>query len=283
MKISKRPITKLTLTNQGALDLVFLGVGSGFSKTLNQTNLFIVKDQTHLLIDCGNQCPHSLFHDYNTPLTDIDNFLITHSHADHIGGLEEAQLAGRYVKKRKPTMIITPAYEKILWEQSLRGGAEASEAVPLKFKDLWNIVRPRKLKTFRRDTFETDFGGINLKLFRTKHFPDSASSWRTCAWSCGVLIDERILFTSDTRFDPALLEEFDAKFNPEIIFHDCQLFTGGVHTGIEELATLPTTLKEKLILVHYGDQWQAFKAFARKAGFHSWAKQGHRYRFEPDY
>ena len=279
MKISKRPITKLTLTNQGALDLVFLGVGSGFSKTLNQTNLFIVKDQTHLLIDCGNQCPHSLFHDYNTPLTDIDNFLITHSHADHIGGLEEAQLAGRYVKKRKPTMIITQAYEKILWEQSLRGGAEASEAIPLKFKDLWEIVRPRKLKAFSRDTFEAEFGGINLKLFRTKHFPDSAPSWRTSAWSCGVLIDERILFTSDTRFDPALLTEFDAKFNPEIIFHDCQLFTGGVHTGIEELATLPAALKEKLVLVHYGDQWQGFKAFARKAGFHSWAKQGHRYRF----
>ncbi|MDB3986661.1 MBL fold metallo-hydrolase, partial [Pseudomonadales bacterium] len=115
MQISRRPITKLALTNQGALDLVFLGVGSAFSKTLNQTNLFIVKDQTHLLIDCGNHCPHSLFHDYNTPLTDIDNFLITHSHADHVGGLEEAQLAGRYVKKRKPTMIITQAYEKILW------------------------------------------------------------------------------------------------------------------------------------------------------------------------
>ncbi|MDA0827490.1 MAG: hypothetical protein O3A73_13110, partial [Proteobacteria bacterium] len=71
MQISRRPITKLALTNQGALDLVFLGVGSAFSKTLNQTNLFIVKDQTHLLIDCGNHCPHSLFHDYNTPLTDI--------------------------------------------------------------------------------------------------------------------------------------------------------------------------------------------------------------------
>ena len=124
-------------------------------------------------------------------------------------------------------------------------------------------------------------GGINLKLFRTKHFPDSAASWRTSAWSCGVLIDERILFTSDTRFDPALLAEFDGKYNPEIIFHDCQLFTGGVHTGIEELSTLPTTLKEKLILVHYGDQWQTFKGFARKAGFHSWAKQGHRYRFDP--
>jgi ribonuclease BN (tRNA processing enzyme) len=98
-------------------------------------------------------------------LTDIDNFLITHSHADHVGGLEEAQLAGRYVKKRKPTMIITQAYEKILWEQSLRGGAEASEAIPLKFNDLWNIVRPRKLKTFRRDTYETDFGGSTLSYF----------------------------------------------------------------------------------------------------------------------
>ena len=85
MQIARRPITKLALTNQGALDLVFLGVGSAFSKTLNQTNLFIVKGETHLLLSCGNQCSHSLFHDYGSPLTHIDNFRITPIHAYHSG------------------------------------------------------------------------------------------------------------------------------------------------------------------------------------------------------
>ena len=63
---------------------------------------------------------------------------------------------------------------------------------------------------------------------------------------CGVLLDDHVLFTSDTQFDPELLEEFDSKHSLSAIFHDCQLFTGGVHTGIEELATLPAELKQKL-------------------------------------
>ena len=279
MQISKKPVSSLSLTNQGSLDLTFLVVGSAFSKILNQTNLMIVKGDRHLLVDCGTHCAYALYHDYGLPLTSIDTFLITHSHADHIGGLEEAQLTARYVTKRKPTMIITRGYEKILWEQSLRGGAEASESVPLTFPDFWNVIRPTKLKGFSRDTYQTCIGNIDLKLFRTKHFPDSAKSWRTCAWSCGILIDDRVLFTSDTRFDPELIHDFNNRFNPEIIFHDCQLFTGGVHTGIEELATLPPEIKSKIILVHYGDHWQNFKLYARKSGFHSWAKQGHRYRF----
>ena len=279
MHVSARPITKLSLQNNGTLDLVCLGVGSAFSKALNQTNLFLVKGDTHLLIDCGTLCSHTLYHHYQTRITDIDNFLITHSHADHIGGLEEVQLSNRYVTHRKPNIIITKAYEKILWDQSLRGGAEASEGTPLNLKDFWHIIRPKKLKHYGRDVYETNLGAMNLKLFRTKHFPDTTASWRTSAWSCGVLIDERIMFTSDTRFDPPLLNEFEAKFSPELIFHDCQLFTGGVHTGIEELATLPAEMKRKIVLIHYGDQWKTFRKFAEEAGFHSWAKQGYRYRF----
>lgn len=280
MRISKKPVSSLSLTSRGPLDLTFLGVGSAFSKTLNQTNLMIVKDDHHLLVDCGTRCAYALYHDYGLPLTSIKTFLITHSHADHIGGLEEAQLSARYVTKQRPTMIITRSYEKILWEQSLRGGAEASESVPLTFSDLWNVIRPTKLNGFSRDTYQTCVGNIDIKLFRTKHFPDSATSWRTSAWSCGILIDDRVLFTSDTRFDPEMIHDFNNRFNPEIIFHDCQLFTGGVHTGIEELATLPPEIKSKVILVHYGDHWENFKPYARQSGFHSWAKQGHRYRFE---
>ncbi len=280
MRISKKPVSSLALTNPGSLDLTFIGVGSAFSKTLNQTNLVIVKGNHHLLVDCGTRCAHALYHDYGLPLTGIDNYLITHSHADHIGGLEEAQLAGRYVTKRKPTMVITRGYEKILWEQSLRGGAEASESVPLTFTDFWNVIRPTKLKGYNRDTYQTSIGDIDIKMFRTKHFPDRAKSWRTSAWSCGLIIDNRVMFSSDTRFDPELIHNFNERFDPEVIFHDCQLFTGGVHTGIEELATLPPEIKAKIILVHYGDHWQNFKAYARKSGFHSWAKQGHRYRFD---
>ncbi len=278
MRISRQPVRRVTLTTEKDLRLYFVGCGSAFAKTLNQNNLLISKGEDHLLVDCGNRCPQAL-HDAGVPITRIRNYLITHSHADHIGGLEEAQLTGRYVARQKPNMVITAAYEKILWQQSLRGGSELSEGKPLRFRDLWNIIRPVRLKGYPRETFAANVGGISVKMPRTLHFPDSATSWRDCAWSCAVIIDDRVLFTSDTRFDPDLIESFDARFDFEVIFHDCQLFTAGVHASIDELCTLPERLRRKIILMHYGDNWQDYRQQAKRAGFRGWAKEGHIYTF----
>ena len=278
MKISRKPATSVPLTTKGELSLYFIGCGSAFAKTLNENNLLLARGADHLLIDCGTRCSQALF-DAGASIAQIQNYLITHSHADHVGGLEEVQLFARYVRRKKPIMVITRTYEKILWEQSLRGGSELSENEPLGFGDLWNAIRPRKLKGYPRETFEANVGSINIKMPRTMHFPDRAKNWRECAWSCAVIIDDRILFTSDTRFDPELLESFDRMFNFEIIFHDCQMFTGGVHTSIDELCTLPDRLRKKIILMHYGDTWRDFRTQAKEAGFHSWAKERHTYTF----
>ena len=278
MKVSRGPSSKVRLTTNGDLSLYFVGCGSAFAKTLNQNNLLVTKGDHHVMIDCGTKCSQALF-DVGVPMANVQNFLITHSHADHIGGLEEVQLFGRYVLQRKPNMIITQAYEKILWEQSLRGGSELSEKEPLGFRDLWNVIRPKKLKGYPRDTFEANIGDINLKMPRTMHFPDSATSWRGSAWSCAVIIDDRVMFTSDTRFDPELIVDYDRKFKFDVIFHDCQLFTGGVHASIDEVSTLPKKLREKIVLMHYGDNWKDFRQQASDAGLHPWAKEGHTYTF----
>ncbi len=180
MEISSRPLKRVKLTTNGALSLYFIGCGSAFAKTLNQNNILLTKGNDHLLVDCGTRCSQALF-DVGVSMAQVKNYLITHSHADHIGGLEEVQLFGRYVLQQKPTMVITRAYEKILWEQSLRGGSEFSEKTPLEFKDFWQTIRPRKLKDYPRETFEANVGSINIKMPRTMHFPDSAASWRQCA------------------------------------------------------------------------------------------------------
>jgi hypothetical protein len=90
------------------------------------------------------------------------------------------------------------SYEKILWEQSLHGGSEISENGRL--------------------TFETNVGNSNIKMPRTLHFPDNATSWRECAWSCGVIIDDRIFFTSDTQFDPEFVEGYDKRLILRLFF-----------------------------------------------------------------
>lgn len=279
MQVSEKA-TPLSLTNDGELELYFIGTGSAFAKTLNQNNLMIIKGDHHVLVDCGTKCCQAL-HDLGLPVANLRNFLITHSHADHIGGLEEVQLFGRYVTQDRPTMIVNEEYEAILWDQSLRGGSEMSESQGLVFEDLWQPQRPTLVAGAPRETWETDVGEINLKMPRTMHFPDDAPSWKKSHWSCGVIIDDRILFTSDTRFDPDLLNDFDAQYDFDVIFHDCQLFTGGVHASINELATLPASLKSRMVLMHYGDNYRDFFEQARREGFHSWAQEGFSYVFEP--
>ena len=109
--VSVQDAASIALRNDGHLSLYFVGTGAAFSKTLNQNNLLIVKGDDHLLIDCGSTCTRAL-HDVGVKVAELQNFLITHSHADHIGGLEEVQLFGRYVNQQKPRMVINEEVSK---------------------------------------------------------------------------------------------------------------------------------------------------------------------------
>ena len=276
--VSSRP---LSLTNGGSLDLFFLGVGSAFTKRHYQTNLLIVKGDEHLLVDCGTKCTQA-FYELGMPVTGIRNFLITHSHADHIGGLEEVALMGKYVTKKKPNMIISETYQHILWDMSLRGGCAYNEEEAgdiLTFGDFWNVLRPQWIENFPRETYRINLGPIDIVTMRTKHIPDTSSDWQSSFWSCGMVIDGRVLFTSDTRFDPELVIQYDQKFNLEAVFHDCQFYNGGVHASLSELKQLPESIRKKTWLTHYGDNWEQFEEEIADAGFAGLAKQHVWYEF----
>jgi len=274
-------IEKFSLKNTGVLEIFFIGVGSAFSIEHNQTNFLIVKGDTHILIDCGMTGPKALSEIAGLKATDIEVVLPTHSHADHVGGLECLALTNRYVgrkflKKQKIKIIIGSEYQRILWDYTLRGGLEWNEEdgekKRLALTDFFDII-PINWKTFQpREVFEVEIGGIHLELFRTKHIPEQSENWETSFLSYGLCVDDRIFLSGDTRFDPELIKMYS---HCEVMFHDVQFFSGAVHAPLADLKTLPTKIKEKMLLMHYADNWQEQDI----SDFAGWARQGIRYIF----
>lgn len=279
------PLTEkpLSLKNDGRLELFFIGVGSAFASTLRQTNFLIVKGDTHIMVDFGMTGPAGLLDAAGLKATDIEVLLPTHSHADHIGGIECIGLMNRYVgmkflKKPKATVIISEEYQSVLWDRSLRGGMEYNEEEmaerrTLGFGDYFDIVRPTWKTHQSRQIHELDFEGIHLEIFRTKHIPDSAPNWETSFISYGLFIDGHVFVSVDTRFDRELIDLYADR--ADVMFHDVQFFPEGVHAPLEKLRELPPEVKQKMFLMHYSDDWAKHDV----SDFAGWTKQGVRYIF----
>lgn len=272
----------ISTTNDGRLELTFIGSGSAFGKKYYQNNLLAVKGPDHLLIDCGTRAPEALAA-LGLSVQDVNTYVITHSHADHVGGLEEVMLLNRYVGKRKCVMVAPAKYRQALWEKSLKGGAAYNERIGgrnLRFSDFWDIIDPVEIPDADRELCECSVGGIELAMFRTMHIPDSVPSWRESNYSYAVVIDKSVLFTSDTRYDPQLIEFAFSRYPITAIFHDCQLYTGGVHASLEELAGLDPAVRAITRLMHYGDGLSdEHHKRATELGFVGFVQQWVPYRF----
>ena len=283
MNIAPLEQKPLSLKNNGQLELFFLGVGSAFASTLRQTNFLIIKGDTHIMVDFGMTGPTALLETAGLKPIDIEVVLPTHSHADHVGGLECLGLMNRYVgqkflKKPKTKLIITEEYQQVLWDRTLRGGMEYNEEDmsnkrTLGLGDYFYIIRPTWKTHQPRQIFEADYEGIHLEMFRTKHVPDSAQSWEASFISYGLFIDNGVFVSVDTRFDRELIDMYAGK--SEAMFHDVQFFPEGVHAPLSVLKGLTPEIKSKMFLMHYGDDW----AKQDISGFGGWANAGVRYCF----
>ena len=255
----------LKLKNDGQLEISFLGTGTAFTKELDNNNYLIIKGDTHILVDFGITGPKAIVDTLGIDVSDIDVVLPTHSHADHIGGLEYLTLYHRYVvetmmKKPKLKMVISSDYEKILWKMSLCGGLEWNESnlsgKKLKFSDYYDVLRPTLISSSPRLLLEIDYEGIHIEMFGTNHIPDHAKTQRQAFMTFGLFIDNKVMISGDTKFDRQLIDMYAPK--AEAIFHDSSFFPNPVHASIDELRTLPAEIRQKLYLMHYQDNWQKY-------------------------
>ena len=275
---------KLSLKNDGTLEVFFIGVGSAFALKHYQTNFLIIKGDKHIMVDFGETGHHAFVQTTNgLEATDIECILPTHSHPDHVNGVASLGLMNHYVgmpfmKKPKIKMIITPEYQRVLWDETLRGGLEWNEEAAItghkmQIGDYYDIVCPKWKKSQPREIFEIDYGNIHLELFRTNHIPEQSKSWEASFISYGLCVDNRVFLSCDTKFDLNLIEMYK---NCEIMFHDVQFFPGAVHAPLADLKTLPNEIKSKMYLKHYSDKWETQDI----TGFGGWTQQGVRYIFD---
>lgn len=255
------------------MEIVPLGVGEAFAKTLFQTN-FLVRpaEGAPFLIDCGHTASRAL-HALGQPFPSVSTVLLSHLHGDHIGGLEELGFMGYFAWGFRPRLHVPEDLLPHLWAQALqagmgqrltRGGGPAFEAGMETYFDVQPV---RRGEPFR-------LGSALVTPFPTPHTP-GRPSW-------GFRVDDSAtgkgaLFTCDSRFDPGNLERFAP--GVDAIFHDCQLTTNGgghIHATLDELLTLAPVDRSRVFLVHYGDDWRSHRE--RAAGM-VFAEEGRSYRF----
>lgn len=280
MKIAKVQ-GKLELKNSGGLSMFFIGTGNAFAKENFQNNVLFIKGKSHILVDCGTLCPLAISK-YGIQISDVKNFILTHSHADHIGGMEEVAFTSYYMKKDRPVVVIGDQYKKTLWNESLRGGLGYSKTFDGKtagFDDYFVQQKPKSVrvgKHWYKSAVIGGEGGIDLKIFETSH-SNARSAQGKVFHSCGLVVDKRILFTGDTKFDREKLDGILSDFDIEWIFHDACWFKNEVHASYADLKTLPADVRKKIYLCHCDET--LLSKDVKADGFAGFAKRGVYYNF----
>lgn len=221
----------------------FLGVGSGLSFKLGNTNA-VINDT--ILIDCGGSAPGSFMEIGD--LGAVTDIIITHLHGDHCHGLEILGFMNYFVYKKKTRLWVTKTMENELWNEVLKGTmktiqAEKDKPLIVNLADFFTVCDPEE-----RD-FDIKIGDVDINYIKSDHVPGKESY----SLSINENGQSDILYTSDV--NKPITDFVPDADKYRIIFHDCQLYQtdSDVHASIQTLRNLPTSLREKMILVHYGE------------------------------
>ncbi len=225
------------------MKLQFLGVGSGLSFKLGNTNAVINES---ILIDCGGSAPGSFMEIGN--LNTITDIFITHLHGDHCHGLEILGFMNYFVYKKRTNLWITEEMENELWNEVLKGtmkkiqSADGSPQIAT-LSDFFTVCRPED------QGFEVTIDDVVINYIRTEHVPDKESY----SFEITDGNSQPLMFTSDVK--RPITDFVDDAEKYRLIFHDCQLYETGsdIHVSISALRKFPESLRKKIVLMHFGE------------------------------
>jgi ribonuclease BN (tRNA processing enzyme) len=222
-----------------------LGTGDAFSAERYSTCLLIEHEDTRILVDCPHPIRKILRESTKgrVDVGDIDALVLTHLHGDHASGLEGYAWFCRFVLGRPARLVAHPAVLAQLWPQLQASMSELLHVdddnrphhrTRLVQDDLWQ-TEPLKTETPHR------IGCLTVEARMTvHHIPTTALFFRA---------DDGTSFgySADTAFDPGLIAWLD---RADVVVHETNL---GAHTPYAKLVGLPSTLRDKMRLVHWPD------------------------------
>jgi ribonuclease BN (tRNA processing enzyme) len=232
--------------------LIPLGVGEALTARYYTSCLALGVDDYWLLIDCPHPA-RKMLREASTeaglpePL-DLDRIhavAVSHLHADHCCGLEDLGYYSVFALDRRAKLLMHPDTSARLWDGLLAAGMELVQ------------VKPDEPPVRRQlsDYFEL----IDLDLSQpVKCGPFAVECRRTIhsvpTYAFRVKAGGRVLgYSADTAFDPALIEWLAIA---DLIVHEATtMIHTGVHTPYEKLAALPESLRSKMRLTHYPDDF----------------------------
>jgi ribonuclease BN (tRNA processing enzyme) len=231
----------------GNFSIIALGVGDAFSSCYYSSCLLLEAADQRLLIDC----PHPIRKIFRNAgqrlgisldIDSIDAILQTHLHADHSSGLEGFAYYNHFVLGKPKTKIIAhPEVLEHLWEGKLRGSMgypHRETGYARTFEDFFEAINIEEGQCLV-------FGEFSIECHKTIHsIPTTAFRVSAGGRSLG--------YSADTSFCRELI---DWLAEADLIVHETNY---GPHTAYKDLAKLPASLRKKMRLIHYPDDFRLY-------------------------
>lgn len=239
-------------------------------------------------MDCGRQAPDQLTQE-GIAWHDIAGQIVTHVHGDHVYGMEDFAFVRYYESTEevlgilhggpRPKLIAHSAVLQELWEclaPSLRylqdgDGAHLAGTLEHYFDPVpaFSAQPPVGNSWPHSESFSA--GQLLLVARESQHVPGKPTSSLELqiTWSPGR--DRKAesclsWWSGDSLVDTNYL--YDIAERASILFHDCTFSENSkaVHGHIDEIASLPRNIREKMVLMHHEDDIEDHRKYVEDLG-----------------